>query len=39
MAEAAKEGGSVADAAAISQQINEAEKRLDDKIDDRSGRG
>jgi hypothetical protein len=33
MAEAAKEGGSVADAAAISQQINEAEKRLDAKID------
>lgn len=33
MAEAAKDGGSVADAAAISQQINEAEKRLDAKID------
>jgi hypothetical protein len=33
MTEAAKEGGSVADAAAISQQINEAEKRLDAKID------
>jgi hypothetical protein len=32
MAEAAKDGGSVADAAAVSQQINEAEKRLDDKI-------
>lgn len=33
MAEAAKDGGSVADAAAISQQINEAEKRLDAKIE------
>jgi hypothetical protein len=33
MAEAAKDGGSVADAAAISQQINEAEKRLDEKIE------
>jgi len=33
MAEAAKEGGSVADAAAISQQINEAEKRLDEKLE------
>jgi len=33
VAEAAKDGGSVADAAAISQQINEAEKRLDTKID------
>lgn len=33
MAEAAKDGGSVADAAAISQQINEAETRLDAKID------
>ncbi|MGK2922803.1 MAG: mitofilin family membrane protein [Methyloceanibacter sp.] len=33
MAEAAKEGGSVADAAAISQQINDAEKRLDEKIE------
>ena len=32
MAEAAKDGGSVADAAAISQQIGEAEKRLDAKI-------
>ncbi len=32
MAEAAKNGGSVADAAAISQQIGEAEKRLDAKI-------
>jgi hypothetical protein len=34
MAEAAKDGGSVADAAAISQQINEAEARLDAKIDE-----
>jgi hypothetical protein len=33
MAEAAKEGGSVADAAAISQQIGEAEQRLEAKID------
>lgn len=33
MAEAAQEGGSVADAAAISRQINEAEKRLDEKIE------
>jgi len=33
MAEAAKDGGSIADAAAISQQINEAEKRLDAKVD------
>lgn len=33
MAEAAKEGGSVADAAAISQQINDAEKRLDEKLE------
>ena len=32
MAEAAKDGGSVADAAVISQQIGEAEKRLDAKI-------
>jgi hypothetical protein len=32
MAEAAKQGGSVADAAATSQQINAAEQRLDDKI-------
>ena len=32
MAEAAKDGGSVADAAIISQQIGEAEKRLDTKI-------
>ncbi len=32
MAAAAKEGGSVADAAATSQQINAAEQRLDDKI-------
>jgi len=32
MAEAAKDGGSIADAAAISQQINEAEKRLDAKV-------
>jgi len=34
MAEAAKEGGSVADAAAISQQINAAEARLDTKIEE-----
>ncbi|MGH6866669.1 MAG: COG4223 family protein [Methyloceanibacter sp.] len=33
MAEAAKEGGSVADAAAISQQIAEAEQRLQAQID------
>jgi hypothetical protein len=33
MAEAAKDGGSVADAAAISQQIGEAEQRLEAKID------
>ena len=33
MAEAAKDGGSVADAAAISQQVNEAEKRLDKKLE------
>lgn len=33
MAEAAEEGGSVADAAVISQQINEAEKRLEAKIE------
>jgi hypothetical protein len=33
LAEAAKEGSSVADAAAISQQINEAEKRLEAKIE------
>jgi len=32
MADAAKEGGSVAGAAATSQQINAAEQRLDDKI-------
>ena len=32
MAEAAKDGGSVADAAAISQQIAEAEQRLDSQI-------
>jgi hypothetical protein len=32
MAEAAKQGGSVGDAAATSQQINAAEQRLDDKI-------
>jgi hypothetical protein len=32
MAEAAKDGGSVTDAAAINQQINEAEARLDAKI-------
>lgn len=32
MAEAAEEGGSVRDAAAISQQIGEAEKRLESKI-------
>lgn len=32
MAEAAKNGGSVADAAAISQQVAEAEKRLDDEL-------
>jgi hypothetical protein len=35
MAAAAKDGGSVADAAAISQQINEAEARLDAKIAER----
>ena len=33
MAEVAKEGGSVADAASISRQINEAEQRLDAKIE------
>ena len=33
MSQVAREGGSVADAAAISQQINEAEKRLDAKIE------
>jgi hypothetical protein len=32
MAEAAENDGSVADAAAVNQQINEAEKRLDEKI-------
>ncbi len=33
MAEAAKDGGSVGDAAAISQQIGAAEQRLDGKLD------
>jgi hypothetical protein len=33
MAEAAKDGGSVGDAAAISQQVGEAERRLDAKFD------
>ncbi|MEZ5828024.1 MAG: mitofilin family membrane protein [Hyphomicrobiales bacterium] len=33
ISEAAKDGGSVADAAAISQQIGEAEARLDAKVD------
>ncbi|MFD0985685.1 COG4223 family protein [Methyloligella solikamskensis] len=35
MADQAKNGGSVADAAAVSQQIGEAEKRLESKIDQR----
>ena len=35
MADQAKNGGSVADAAAVSQQIDEAEKRLEGKIDQR----
>ena len=34
MAEAAKQDGSVADAAAVSQQINEAEQRLEQKLDE-----
>ena len=34
MADAAKDGGSIADAAAISQQINAAEARLDAKINE-----
>jgi len=33
LADAAKQGGSVADAAAVSQQINQAEQRLQGKID------
>jgi len=33
LADTAKQGGSVADAAAVSQQINEAEQRLQGKID------
>jgi len=33
MAEAAKDGGSVGDAAAISQQVGEAEQRLDAELD------
>ncbi|ODA67933.1 Mitochondrial inner membrane protein [Methyloligella halotolerans] len=35
MADQAQKGGSVADAAAVSQQIGDAEKRLENKIDER----
>ena len=39
LAETAKEGGSVADAAAIGQKIDEAEQRLDAKIDSALAKG
>lgn len=39
MAETAKEDGSVADAAAVSQQIHEAEERLQARIDEAVGSG